>query len=70
MIDLTDELIKRINFLYHKSKTEGLTDEEKTEQTKLRKQYVKGFRQGMTNTLNNVYIMDKDGNKTKLEKKK
>ena len=67
---MTEELIKRINFLYHKSKTEGLTEEEKNEQTKLRKEYVKGFRQGMANTLKNVYIMDEKGNKKKIEKKK
>jgi len=70
VIDLTDELIKRINYLYHKSKTEGLTEEEKKEQAELRKEYVKGFRQGMANTLENVYIMDEKGNKKKIEKKK
>jgi len=67
---MTDERIKRINFLYHKSKTEGLTEEEKQEQMQLRKEYVASFRQGMTNTLENVYIMDKDGNKKKIEKRK
>lgn len=67
---MTDELIKRINYLYHKSKTEGLTEEEKKEQAELRKEYVKGFRQGMANTLENVYIMDEKGNKKKIEKKK
>ena len=70
MIILTEELIKRINYLYHKSKTEGLTEEEKKEQAELRKEYVKGFRQGMANTLENVYIMDEKGNKKKIEKKK
>lgn len=65
-----DELIKRINELYAKSKGEGLTDAEKAEQTKLRQKYIKMFRQGMTNTMSNVYIMDKDGNKKKVEKRK
>ena len=27
------------------------------------------FRQGMENTMSTVYIMDKDGNKRKVEKK-
>ena len=67
---MTDELIKRINFLSKKSKTEGLTEEEKAEQERLRKEYIRQFRQGMLNTLDNVYVMDKDGNKKKIEKKK
>ena len=67
---MTDDLIKRINFLSKKSKTEGLTDAEKAEQENLRKEYIRQFRQGMLNTLDNVYVMDKDGNKKKIEKKK
>ena len=65
-----DKLIKRINELSRKSKTEGLTEDEKKEQNELRQKYLKAFRQGMQNTLQNVYIMDKDGNKRKIEKKK
>ena len=63
---MTDELIKRINFLSKKAKTEGLTEEEKEEQAKLRAEYIRQFRQGMLNTLDNVYVMDKDGNKKKI----
>ena len=43
---MTDELIKRINFLSKKSKTEGLTEEEMAEQERLRKEYIRQFRQG------------------------
>ena len=64
------QLIKRINQLAKKSKEEGLTDEEKNEQAALRQEYIKKFRQGMENTLSNVYIMDENGNKRKVEKKK
>ena len=67
---MTEELIERINFLSRKSKSEGLTEEEQNEQAKLRKEYIRQFRQGMLNTLDNVYVMDKDGNKKKIEKKK
>ena len=35
------KMIDRINFLYHKSKENGLTEQEKLEQERLRKQYVK-----------------------------
>ncbi len=67
---MTEELLNRINELARKSRTEGLTEQEKAEQAQLRQQYIKGFRQGFENTMNNVYIMDKDGNKKKVEKKK
>ena len=56
-----EELIKQINALAKKSKEEGLTEEEKVKQAELR--------QGMENTMNSVYIMDKNGNKRKVEKK-
>lgn len=65
-----EKLLKRINELAKKSREEGLTEEEKAEQAELRGQYIKKFRQGMENTLSNVYIMDEKGNKRKVEKKK
>ena len=63
------ELIRRINELAKKSREEGLNDEEKVEQAALRQEYIRRFCQGMENTLSNVYIMDKNGNKRKVEKK-
>ena len=66
---MTEELLSRINELARKSRVEGLTEEEKAEQSELIQQYIKGFRKGCENTMNNVYIMDKDGNKKKVEKK-
>lgn len=63
------ELIKRINELSKKSREDGLTEKEKEEQAELRRQYIQKFRQGMENTLSNVYIMDEKGNKRKVEKK-
>ncbi|MBQ9757320.1 MAG: DUF896 domain-containing protein [Clostridia bacterium] len=67
---LTEELIKRINELARKSRNEGLSDEEKEEQKGLRAQYIKMFRQGVENTMESVYIVDDDGSKKKIEKKK
>lgn len=64
-----EQLLKRINELAKKSREEGLTEEEKAEQADLRQKYIKKFRQGMENTLSNVYIMDEKGNKRKVEKK-
>ena len=64
-----EELIKRINELARKSRAEGLNDAEKEEQERLRGEYIRKFRQGMENTLSNVYIVDEQGNKKKVEKK-
>ena len=41
---ITDADIKRINELYHKSKSEGLTPDEKQEQVKLRESYIESVR--------------------------
>lgn len=65
-----EKLIERINELAKKAKNEGLTDAEKAEQAKLRKQYIAKFRQGMENALSNVYIVDEKGNKKKVQKKR
>ena len=65
-----EQLIKRINELARKSKGEGLNDAEKEEQAALRKKYIAMYRQGLENTLSNVYIVDEKGNKRKVEKKK
>lgn len=64
-----DKLVQRINELAKKSREEGLSEAEKNEQAELRKEYIQKFRQGMENTLSNVYIMDEKGNKRKVEKK-
>lgn len=64
------EKIDRINFLAHKSKTpEGLTNEEKTEQFRLREEYIKEWREGVLQTLDNTYIVDENGKETKLKPK-
>ena len=64
------EKIERINFLAKKSKTEGLTEEEKIEQKALRDEYIAGFRANLRGILDNTYIQNPDGSKTKVESKK
>lgn len=61
-----EKLIQRINELARKAKSEGLTEEEKQEQTELRNQYREAFRRNLTNQLDHTYIMDENGNKRKL----
>lgn len=65
-----EELIRKINELAKKSRETGLSDEEKQLQAELRKEYLKKFRLGMESTLSNVYVVDGEGNKKKVEKKK
>lgn len=65
---MTDEGVKRINELYHKSKTpEGLTTEEKEEQAALRKQFVEDFKRNLRGTLDNIDIKEKDGSITHVK---
>lgn len=66
---ITQEMIDRINVLYHKSQAEGLTEDEKTEQVALRKKYVASVRENMRGTLNTITIKEEDGTLTDLGKK-
>ena len=66
---ITDADIKRINELYHKSQAEGLTEEEKAEQQKLRKAYVDAIKGNLKANLDNIVIQRPDGTKEKLKKK-
>lgn len=56
-----EEKIARINALYHKSKAEGLTAEEKAEQQALRKDYLESIRNAIRGQLNNIDIENEDG---------
>ena len=62
-------LLDRINALAKKQKSEGLTEQEIQEREELRKEYIKQFRAGMTNILDNTYIKGPDGTLKKLQKK-
>ena len=61
--------IDRINVLAKKSKTEGLTEEEKQEQAVLRREYIDSFKNSLIGQLENTYIVEKDGSKTKVTRK-
>ena len=58
------EIIDRINELYHKSQNEGLTEEEKAEQKDLRQQYVLSIRRSLRGQLDNIDIQNEDGSIT------
>lgn len=63
-------ILKRINELAAKAKSEGLTDEEAAERDALRKRYLELFRAGMRQQLESITIVDTDGNKRKLKSNK
>ncbi|MBQ0018252.1 MAG: DUF896 domain-containing protein [Clostridiales bacterium] len=52
--------IDRINELAHKSKSEGLTVEEKIEQSELRKEFLAAIRADLKATLDTIEIVDDD----------
>lgn len=67
---MEQQKIDRINFLAKKSKTpEGLTQAEKVEQQALRQEYLSGFRRNLRAQMENIYLVDENGNEQKLEKK-
>lgn len=55
---ITPEIINRINELAKKKKTVGLTDEELTEQTKLRRIYIDNIKIQLKNNLENIELVD------------
>ena len=66
---MDEKKIQRINFLAKKSKTEGLTEAEAMEQQALRKEYIASYVNNLKAQLENTYVQDEKGNKTKLKKK-
>ena len=65
-MDSMENKIARINELYHKSKVEGLTEEEKKEQAVLRSEYIANIRANLRGQLDNIDIQEKDGSVTNL----
>ena len=64
-----NEVIARINELAKKAKTGTLTPEELQERDKLRRIYIDSVKQNLMGQLENTYILDDQGNKTKVRKK-
>ena len=60
--------IDRINELALKAKTTGLTEEELSERAALRREYIESYRRSLVAQLDNTYLVDENGNKSKLRK--
>ena len=61
--------IDRINELAKKQKEGTLTQDEVQEQKELRQEYIDEYKRNLKAQLDNTYIMDENGTKTKLKKK-
>ena len=64
-----DEVIARINILAKKAKAEGLSPEELKERDKLRRIYIDSVKSSLVGQLENTYIVNPDGTKTKIRHK-
>lgn len=64
-----NEVIARINALAAKNKAEGLTQEELVERDKLRRIYIDSVKASLVGQLENTYIVEPDGTKTKVKHK-
>lgn len=67
---LSPEKLKRISELARQSKTVGLSIEEAKEQSSLRQEYLQTFRKTMRGTIENVKVIDPNGNDVTPEKVK
>lgn len=54
---LSKEKIERINYLARKAKNEGLSEIEKKEQQKLRKEYLDNFRKDFKRKLDSIELV-------------
>ena len=59
----------RISELTRISRERELTAEEQAERQALRQEYLQSWRESVIGTLDNTYLVDENGNKTKLKKK-
>ena len=62
--------LDRINELARKAKAEGLTAAETEEQKTLRAEYIAAYRKSLRAQLENMVLVDEDGNERTLKSKK
>lgn len=66
---MDEKTIGRINELARKAKAEGLTAAEKEEQQKLRRAFIESVRMNVKAQLDNIDVIDEDGNIENLGEK-
>ncbi|QQK76231.1 DUF896 domain-containing protein [Salicibibacter cibarius] len=65
---ISDEKLDRINELAKRQKTTGLTADEQDEQKDLREEYLQNFRTSFKQQIQNVSVVDENGNEVTPEK--
>ncbi|MEM1484640.1 DUF896 domain-containing protein [Oscillospiraceae bacterium PP1C4] len=66
---MEQQKMQRISELTRIAKERALTDAETEERLALRQEYMAEMRLSLQTTLDNTYLVDEHGNKTKLERK-
>ena len=61
--------LDRINELARKERTQGLNEDEKEEQARLRREYIDAFKQSLKAQLDSIVVVDEKGNKKPLKPK-
>lgn len=64
---MEQEKIERINQLARKKRDQGLTSEEAEEQETLRREYREQFRRNLRAQLDNLVVIDEDGNRLSVK---
>ncbi|WP_188455617.1 DUF896 domain-containing protein [Virgibacillus oceani] len=67
---ISKEKLERINKLSQKSKTIGLTEDEKKEQKELRQEYLQNVRSSFKNQFKSMTVVDHEGNDVTPQKVK
>ena len=67
---ITSAAMDGINELYHKSKAEGLNEEELAEQKQLRKDYIASVRGNLTSQLEGITVVNPDGTVVDMKKRR
>ncbi|MCO4328360.1 DUF896 domain-containing protein [Staphylococcus hyicus] len=67
---LSQEKLQRINALAKKKKSEGLTEAEAKEQSRLRSEYLASFRNSFKDQIEHTKVIDPEGNDVTPEKLK
>lgn len=64
------EMLNRINSLYHKKETSGLSAKEQAERKKLHAEFIKNFRDSFRQQIEDLVIVDEHGKEVTSEKAK